>query len=48
MKLSRGEVRFVNAVAGSGLFVFIETDLIEKLEEEGPLVNKLFNRLDIL
>lgn len=41
-------MRFVNAVAGSGLFVFIETDLIEKLEEEGPLVNKLFNRLDIL
>lgn len=41
-------MRFVNAVAGSGLFVFIEMDLIEKLEEEGPLVNKLFNRLDIL
>lgn len=35
MKLSHGKVRFVNAVAGSGLFVFIETDPIEKLEEEG-------------
>lgn len=48
MKLSHGEVRFVNAVAGSGLSVFIETDLIGKLEEEGHLANTLFNRLDIL
>lgn len=46
--MSRGEVRFVSAVAGSRLFVFLETDLIEKLEEEGHWVNKLFNRLDSL
>lgn len=47
VKLSHGKVRFVNAVAGSGLFVFIETDPIEKLEEEGQTFQETWHPLNL-